>query len=67
MPKGGARKGAGRKLNGLSPAKSRTIRINDEQWELINQLAKDSGLSTTQYILRSAIPQQETESLDPQQ
>lgn len=57
MPKGGKREGAGRPLKGSSPAIARTIRVNNEDWQLIQQLAKNAGLSVTQYIIKSAIPQ----------
>jgi len=57
MPRGGKRVNAGRKLLGSSPAIARTIRVNNEDWQLIQQLANIAGLSVTQYIIKSAIPQ----------
>lgn len=57
MTRGGKREGAGRKLSGSSPAIARTIRVNNEDWQLIQQLANTAGLSVTQYIIKSAIPQ----------
>jgi len=55
MTRGGKREGAGRKLTGLTPAKPRTIRVNDEQWEAIKLKAQASGLTTTEYIIEKAL------------
>jgi len=55
MTRGGKREGAGRKLTGLTPAKARTIRVNDEQWEAIKLKAQESGMNTTEYLIMKAL------------
>jgi len=67
MTRGGIRPNAGRPLKGSSPAIARTIRVNQEDWDQIALLAQEAGLSVTQYILRSTLPQQDLNSPGPQQ
>lgn len=55
MTRGGKREGAGRKLTGLTPAKPRTIRATDEQWQAIKAKAQDAGMNVTEYILTKAL------------
>ena len=55
MTRGGTRPGAGRPMNGNSPAIARTIRANDEQWEAIKDKAKQAGMTTTEYIISKAL------------
>ena len=50
MPSGGKREGSGRKLTGSSPAKPRTIRVNNEDWKIIQDKAKAAGLNVSEYI-----------------
>ena len=57
MTRGGKREGAGRPLTGSTPAKSRTIRVNDEDWKQITLLAQKANVSVTRYIINSAISQ----------
>ncbi len=47
---GGARQGAGRKPV-EDKAKPRSIMATDHEWEKVKLMAKDSGLSISQYIL----------------
>jgi len=53
--RGGVRPGAGRPMNGTSPAIARTIRVNNEQWEAIKDKAKQAGMTTTEYIISKAL------------
>lgn len=47
---GGARQGAGRKPV-EDKAKPRSVMAADHEWEKVKRMAKDSGLSISQYIL----------------
>ena len=47
---GGARQGAGRKPV-EDKAKPRSIMATDHEWERVKQMAKDNGLSISQFVL----------------
>ena len=51
MPKGGARKGAGRKIQGSEKADIRVMfRLTQETYNLINTYAQKENLSVGQYV-----------------
>ena len=47
---GGARQGAGRKPV-EDKAKPRSIMATDHEWEMVKRMAKDSGVSISQFVL----------------
>ena len=47
---GGARQGAGRKPV-EDKAKPRSIMVTDHEWEKVKLMAKESGLSISQFVL----------------
>ncbi len=56
MPKGGARKGAGRKIQGSEKAEIRVMfRLTQETYNLINIYAQKENLSVGQYVRKIAI------------
>ncbi len=49
---GGTRQGAGRKpVPVVDKAKPRSIMATDHEWEMVKRMAKDNGLSISQFIL----------------
>ncbi|WIH86303.1 hypothetical protein NEI03_02515 [Brachyspira pilosicoli] len=51
MPRGGARKGAGRKIQGSEKADIRVMfRLTKETYNLINTYAQKENLSVGQYV-----------------
>lgn len=51
MPRGGARKGAGRKIQGSEKADIRVMfRLTKEMYNLINTYAQKENLSVGQYV-----------------
>lgn len=56
MPRGGARKGSGRKIQGSEKAEIRVMfRITKEMYNLINTYAQKENLSVGQYVRKVAI------------
>lgn len=56
MPRGGARKGAGRKIQGSEKADIRVMfRLTKETYNLINTYAQKENLSVGQYVRKVAI------------
>ena len=56
MPRGGARKGAGRKIEGSEKAEIRVMfRLTQETYNLINAYAQKENLSVGQYVRKIAI------------
>ncbi|ANN64611.1 hypothetical protein SZ47_12415 [Brachyspira hyodysenteriae] len=56
MPRGGARKGAGRKIQGTEKADIRVMfRLTKEMYNLINTYAQKENLSVGQYVRKIAI------------
>ncbi|ADK31471.1 plasmid mobilization protein [Brachyspira pilosicoli] len=56
MPRGGARKGAGRKIEGSEKAEVRVMfRLTKETYNLINTYAQKENLSVGQYVRKVAI------------
>lgn len=56
MPRGGARKGAGRKIQGNEKADIRVMfRLTKETYNLINTYAQKENLSVGQYVRKIAI------------
>ena len=56
MPRGGARKGAGRKIQGSEKAEVRVMfRLTQETYNLINGYAQKDNLSVGQYVRKVAI------------
>lgn len=56
MPRGGARKGAGRKIQGSEKADIRVMfRLTKETYNLINAYAQKENLSVGQYVRKIAI------------
>ena len=49
MPSGGKREGAGRKPT-PAPLIRRTFRMTDQEWQQVQEDAKQEGLSTSEYI-----------------
>ena len=47
---GGTRQGAGRKPV-VDKAKPRSIMATDHEWEMVKKMAKDSGVSISQFVL----------------
>lgn len=56
MPRGGVRKGAGRKIQGSEKAEIRVMfRLTQETYNLINTYAQKENLSVGQYVRKVAI------------
>ena len=56
MPRGGVRKGAGRKIQGSKKAEIRVMfRLTQETYNLINTYAQKENLSVGQYVRKVAI------------
>ncbi|WP_281818880.1 plasmid mobilization protein [Brachyspira pilosicoli] len=56
MPRGGARKGAGRKIEGSEKAEIRVMfRLTQETYNLINAYAQKENLSVGQYVRKTAL------------
>lgn len=56
MPRGGARNGAGRKIQGSEKADIRVMfRLTKEAYNLINTYAQKENLSVGQYVRKIAI------------
>ena len=56
MPRGGARKGAGRKIQGREKADIRVMfRLTKETYNLINTYAQKENLSVGQYVRKIAL------------
>jgi uncharacterized protein (DUF1778 family) len=55
MPKGGKREGAGAKPRSSVPAKNRSIKFTDAEWELIKQKAKLSNKTISDYVRDKAL------------
>ncbi len=56
MPRGGARKGAGRKIQGSEKADIRVMfRLTKETYNLINAYAQKENLSVGQYVRKTAL------------
>ena len=55
MSKGGKREGAGAKPRSDVPAKNRSIKFTDEEWEKIQILAKLNSLTKSEYVRRKAL------------
>lgn len=56
MPRGGVRKGAGRKIQGSEKAEIRVMfRLTKETYNLINAYAQKENLSVGQYVRKIAI------------
>lgn len=56
MPRGGARKGAGRKIQVSEKAEVRVMfRLTQETYDLINTYAQKENLSVGQYVRKIAI------------
>lgn len=56
MPRGGARKGAGRKIQGSEKAEVRVMfRLTKKTYNLINTYAQKENLSVGQYVRKIAI------------
>ena len=56
MPRGGARNGAGRKIQGSEKADIRVMfRLTKETYNLINTYAQKENLSVGQYVRKIAI------------
>ncbi|WP_297298547.1 hypothetical protein [uncultured Brachyspira sp.] len=56
MPRGGARNGAGRKIQGSEKADIRVMfRLTKEMYNLINTYAQKENLSVGQYVRKIAI------------
>ena len=55
MAKGGARKGAGAKPRSDVPAKNRSIKFTDDEWEIIKILAELNNLTKSEYVRRKAL------------
>ncbi|NMC76537.1 MAG: hypothetical protein GYA60_04505 [Candidatus Methanofastidiosa archaeon] len=56
MARGGKREGSGRKPLGSSLAISRNIRVTQEDWDKLKELASKKHISVTQYILKMSLP-----------
>jgi hypothetical protein len=54
MPRGGKREGAGARLKGSSPMKSKTIRFTDSEWSQI-KLKAINDKSVSDYIRKKAL------------
>jgi len=55
MAKGGARPGAGRKVEAEEVRKNHTIKFSSREWETICEKAKALDLKPSEYIRRQAI------------
>ncbi|WP_347292819.1 hypothetical protein [uncultured Brachyspira sp.] len=56
MPRGGVRKGAGRKIQGSEKAEIRVMfRLTQETYNLINTYAQKENLSVGQYVRKIAL------------
>lgn len=50
MPSGGKRDGAGCKPRAITLSKNHSIKFTDGEWKRIEKLAKDQGVSCSEYI-----------------
>lgn len=55
MPKGGARENAGRKAPPGGIRQNRSIKLNNEEWQRLQEKAKLVGLSVSEYIRKLAL------------
>lgn len=55
MPRGGKREGAGAPLRAGSPAKNRSIKFTDDEWESLRVKAEEANETISEYIRKKAL------------